>query len=153
MKNAENTFISSTFWTERIGPTAALATLKRMEEVQSWKIISSYGKKVKGIWSALAKEFNIKIEIEGLDSLASFTFLSRHSSIYKTFLTQEMLKKGYLASTIFYASTAHSSEVIDKYAEALRSVFACISEVERGLKDSTELLDAEVCHQGFKRLN
>jgi glutamate-1-semialdehyde 2,1-aminomutase len=64
-----------------------------------------------------------------------------------------MLKKGYLASTIFYASTAHSSEIIDTYGEALRSVFECISEVERGLKDSTELLDAEVCHQGFKRLN
>lgn len=153
MQVAQDSFISSTFWTERIGPTAALAALQRMEEIQSWKIISSYGKKVKGIWSALAEEFNLKIEIQGLDSLASFTFLSRYSSVYKTFLTQEMLKKGFLASTIFYASTAHSSEIIDKYAEALRSVFACISEVERGLKDSKELLDAEVCHQGFRRLN
>jgi len=153
MQEAQDSFISSTFWTERIGPTAALATLKKMEELQSWRIISSYGKKVKGVWTALAEEFDLKIEIQGLDSLASFTFLSHHSLIYKTFLTQEMLKKGYLASTIFYASTAHSSEIIDAYGKALRPIFECISEVERGLKGSSELLDADVCHQGFKRLN
>ena len=32
MQAARDTFISSTFWTERIGPTAALELLK------SWKI-------------------------------------------------------------------------------------------------------------------
>ena len=35
MKSAEQTFISSTFWTERIGPTAALKTLEIMEREKS----------------------------------------------------------------------------------------------------------------------
>jgi glutamate-1-semialdehyde 2,1-aminomutase len=39
MEAAQKTFISSTFWTERIGPTAALATLKVMEQIKSWEII------------------------------------------------------------------------------------------------------------------
>ena len=42
MKFAEDTFISSTFWTERIGPTAALKTLEIMESKTSWiKLLKS----------------------------------------------------------------------------------------------------------------
>ena len=37
MEAAQKTFISSTFWTERIGPTAALKTLEIMEREKSWK--------------------------------------------------------------------------------------------------------------------
>ena len=68
-------------------------------------------------------------------------------------MTQEMLKRGYLASTIFYASLAHSEEIINGYGSALRPIFSAISEVERGISDVSQLLDASVCHQGFKRLN
>jgi glutamate-1-semialdehyde 2,1-aminomutase len=153
MQAAQNTFISSTFWTERIGPTAALAALERIEKIRSWEIISRVGKSVKDIWLLLAKEFSIKIEVSGLDSLGSFTFLGDNSMIYKTFLTQEMLKNGYLASTIFYASTAHTASIIDIYGRKLKQVFKRISDVENGLADVSDLLDGEVCHQGFKRLN
>ena len=45
MEAAQNTFISSTFWTERIGPSAALKTLEIMKRVKSWKIITQKGKK------------------------------------------------------------------------------------------------------------
>jgi glutamate-1-semialdehyde 2,1-aminomutase len=40
MKNANKTFISSTFWTERSGPVAALACLKEMERLRSWEKIN-----------------------------------------------------------------------------------------------------------------
>ena len=40
MESAQSTFISSTFWTERIGPTAALATLELMQKKKSWQIIT-----------------------------------------------------------------------------------------------------------------
>ena len=153
MQAAQDTFISSTFWTERIGPTAALATLEKMEDVRSWETISNLGKKVKDIWRSISEEFSVQIEISGLDSLASFNFLSANGIVYKTILTQEMLKRGYLASTIFYASTAHSEEIIDKYGENLREVFKRIADVENNLEDVDSLLDSEICHQGFKRLN
>ncbi len=56
MEAAQSTFISSTFWTERIGPTAALATLKVMEREQSWNKITDTGKKMQKGWLALAKK-------------------------------------------------------------------------------------------------
>ena len=37
MQSAQRTFISSTFWTERIGPTAAIKTLAIMEREQAGK--------------------------------------------------------------------------------------------------------------------
>ena len=47
MEAAQTTFISSTFWTERIGPTAALKTLEVMEQMNSWDIITAQGRKCK----------------------------------------------------------------------------------------------------------
>ena len=117
MEAAQNTFISSTFWTERIGPTAALATLKIMKDIQSWNIITEIGKKVQTGWADLANDNKLEIIISGIPSLSNYSFSSSNSLIYKTFITQEMLKKGFLASTIFYASIAHSNEIINSYFE------------------------------------
>lgn len=153
MQSAQDTFISSTFWTERIGPTAALAALDRIEQERSWEVISKTGRKVKDIWQSLADEFNLRIEILGLDSLASFVFVGEHSLIYKTYLTQEMLKRGYLASTIFYASLAHTNKIIEGYSMHLREVFSRIADVERGIVGVEKILAGDICHQGFKRLN
>ena len=47
MQSAQDTFISSTFWTERIGPTAGIATLNEMERLKSWEIITSTGQTIK----------------------------------------------------------------------------------------------------------
>jgi len=63
MEAAQNTFISSTFWTERIGPTAALATLKVMERVKSWKTITEMGNKMRAGWQKLADAYGLSITI------------------------------------------------------------------------------------------
>lgn len=153
MEAAQNTFISSTFWTERIGPTAALATLKVMEEVKSWEIITAIGNKMRQGWQQLADEHNLKITISGIPSLSTYSFNSDKALEYKTFIAQEMLAKGYLASTNFYASTAHNEENLKLYFEALNDVYSIISDCEKGMKNIDELLNGPVCHGGFKRLN
>jgi glutamate-1-semialdehyde aminotransferase len=153
MEAAQNTFISSTFWTERIGPTAALATLKVMEEVKSWEIITAIGKKMRQGWQQLADEHNLSITISGIPSLSTYSFNSNKALEYKTFIAQEMLAKGYLASTNFYASTAHNEENLKVYFEALYDVYSIISDCEKDIKNINELLDGPVCHGGFKRLN
>ena len=71
---------------------------------------------------------------------------------YKTLLSQEMLKKGYLAGTSCYVSLAHTSDVIELYLDALDEVFALIAQCEDG-RSVDELLQGPVCHSGFKRLN
>ena len=50
MKNVDKTFISSTFWTEKIGYVAALKTLEEMERTKSWKIITEKGKQIRKNW-------------------------------------------------------------------------------------------------------
>ena len=153
MEAAQNTFISSTFWTERIGPTAALKTLEVMERVKSWEIITNLGNEMRSGWSNLAKKHNLDIEIDGIPSLSTYSFKYENSLAYKTYLTQEMLKKGFLASTNFYASIAHSEDDFTSYLDALDNVYYTISECEKGNKSILEMLEGPVCHAGFKRLN
>ena len=153
MEAAQKTFISSTFWTERIGPTAALATLKVMEQTKSWETITEQGKKMQNCWSDLANKHEVDITINGIPSLSTYSFNSDHGMEYKTFVTQEMLKKGFLASTNFYACTAHTDDKIAAYFDALDDVYHTISQCEKGNKTISELLEGPVCHSGFKRLN
>lgn len=153
MEAAQSTFISSTFWTERIGPTAALATLKAMEEIQSWEIITSLGNVMREGWQQLADSNGLNITISGIPSLSTYSFDSDNYLEYKTFVSQEMLSRGYLASTNFYASIAHNKTNINLYLDSLNEVFSIISDCEKGYKNIKELLKGPVCHSGFKRLN
>ncbi|WP_199287748.1 aminotransferase class III-fold pyridoxal phosphate-dependent enzyme [Pseudotamlana carrageenivorans] len=153
MEAAQTSFISSTFWTERIGPTAALKTLEVMENMKSWEIITEQGKKMQNQWKSLAKTHNLSISVAGIPALSTYAFNSDSANEYKTFVTQEMLKKGFLASTNFYACTAHKDKNIEEYFDALDGVYKTISECEVGNKNIHDLLEGPVCHSGFKRLN
>ena len=145
MKAAETTFISSTFWTERIGSVAGLATLKVMEREKSWEKITSTGDHITKEWIKLAKEFELPLETSGLAALTTFTIKSKNTLAYKTLISQEMLKKG-------YSSISHTSEIINAYVEALKPIFATIKECEEG-KNVMKLLEGPIAHSGFKRLN
>jgi glutamate-1-semialdehyde 2,1-aminomutase len=153
MEAAQKTFISSTFWTERIGPTAALKTLEVMERIQSWDLITQAGIKMQNGWNEVAKNNGISISISGIPSLSTYSFNSDNALKYKTIITQEMLKKGFLASTNFYASTAHSNSDFELYFEALNDVYKVISSCEEKSLNIDYLLEGPVCHSGFKRLN
>jgi glutamate-1-semialdehyde aminotransferase len=153
MEAAQTSFISSTFWTERIGPTAALATLKVMERVKSWEIITKTGAKMQQGWKDLANSHGLDITVSGISAMTTYGFNNEHAAHYKTFITQEMLKKGYLASTHFYASTAHTDEHLKSYFEALDGVYATIAKCESEELNINDLLEGPVCHGGFKRLN
>lgn len=153
MEAAQKTFISSTFWTERIGPTAALKTLEVMKQVKSWEIITENGLRMQKGWKELAANHDLKIIISGIPSLSTYSFESIDALKYKTFVTQEMLKMGFLASTNFYASIAHKDEHFNAYFIALDKVYKVIAAFENGHKNIDDFLEGPVCHAGFKRLN
>jgi len=153
MEAAQKTFISSTFWTERIGPTAALKTLEVMDKMKSWEVITEIGKKIQLKWKELAELHQLSITVSGIPSLSTYSFNSENGMEYKTLITQEMLKKGFLASTHFYACTEHSDEYIDRYFSELEPIYKLINKCENELMDITKLLEGPVCHSGFKRLN
>ena len=153
MEAAQSTFISSTFWTERIGPTAALKTLEVMEREQSWEVITAIGEAINERWLGLAEKHQLKISISGLPALTGYGFESENHQAYKTLLTQEMLANGYLADTCVYVCTEHKPAVLDGYFEALDPVFGLISECENGGRDIHSLLKGPIAHTRFKRLN
>jgi len=153
MEAAQSTFISSTFWTERIGPAAALATLKVMEREKSWETITETGTKMQRGWLKLAEANHLNISVSGLSAMTTYSFNSPNAAAYKTFITQEMLKKSFLASTHFYASTKHTDAHLESYFNALETVYKTIHKCESGSLNIHDLLDGPVCHSGFKRLN
>jgi glutamate-1-semialdehyde 2,1-aminomutase len=153
MEAAQTSFISSTFWTERIGPTAALATLKVMEEIKSWEIITQIGKTIQAGWKSLASVHGLEIEVAGIPSLSTYSFKSENALAYKTLIAQEMLKKNILASTNFYASIAHEENYIEMYFSELDKIYSIIKKCENQELNINDLLDGPICHSGFKRLN
>lgn len=152
MEAAQGSWISSTFWTERIGPTAALAALAEMERTKSWEKITAIGLDNKKRWQALADKYGLKINQWGIPALAGYTFDSPNALAYKTYTTQEMLKQGYLAGNSLYPCLAHTPEILDDYFEKLDKIFADIRDFEDG-RDVMKALDGPVCQSGFKRLN
>jgi glutamate-1-semialdehyde 2,1-aminomutase len=152
MEAAQTSFISSTFWTERIGPVAALKTLEVMAREKSWDIITKTGLEIRDRWQKLADENGLNVDHWGLPALTGFTIQSHNTLAYKTLITQEMLKKGYLASNCVYVCTAHTQDVVDSYFENLGPIFKTIRECEDG-RDVMALLNGPICHGGFKRLN
>lgn len=152
MEAAQSTFISSTFWTERIGAAAGLKTLEVMERERSWETITARGLDIRKCWQELAAVHGLAIDLWGLPALSGFTIKSHNAQVYKTLITQEMLAKGYLAANCVYTCTQHTPELIDAYVSALDPVFGLIAECEDG-RDLSSLLKGPVAHSGFRRLN
>ena len=150
MEYAQSTFISSTFWTERIGPAAALKTLDVMKKNKSWEVITSIGKNVAKTWKDISIANNLDISISGLPALSAFNFISPKALEFKTYLTQEMLKRGILASNSFYACTEHKPEKLDLYFNELNEIFNFLSVNQENIES---FIDGKTCHSGFKRLN
>ena len=153
MEAAQTTFLSSTFWSERIGPSAALKTLEVMERVKSWEYLTETGLGIGKRWKALAATHGLTLETSGLPAMLGYAFPSPDMLKYKTLITQEMLKRGFLATTAVYVCTAHTPDVIDQYFDALDDVFRMIKACEDGRESVDALLEGPVCHAGFKRLN
>ena len=152
MNEVQNSFISSTFWTERIGPTAALKTLEVMERTKSWEIITNIGKDIGKRWEVLGEKHSLPINVSGLPSMIDFRINSNNWLKYKTLITQEMLKSSILASNSIYVCTKHTPDDIDNYFEILDKIFQIISKCESSMSIDN-LLEGPVCHSGFQRLN
>ena len=153
MSAAQDSFISSTYWTERVALAATLAAVRYFKENHIAKMLIDTGVKVKKIWQECADKHQLNIHISGIDPMCHFALEGVEPLLLKTYFTQEMLKLGFLAGTGFYASVAHTEEAIEAYREACGTVFQTISGLLKSGQDISTCLDGEVCHSGFERLN
>ncbi len=154
MEASQGTFISSTFFTERIAFAAALKNVELYQKYKVWEKQLEYGEMVQNGWKKAAEKHSLKIDVGGIAPLGHFAIIGEESSlVYKTFFTQEMLKRGYIANTAFYTSYAHSPEIINAYLDAVDEVFAMIAELISSGKKVEDSLEGDICHTGFGRLN
>jgi glutamate-1-semialdehyde aminotransferase len=152
MQAAQDSFISSTYWTECIGPVASINTIRFYCENKVNEHLISVGKRVQEGWIELAKKNNLEIEVGGILPLSHFSFKYKEPLVLKSLYTQFMLEHGFLATTALYVSFAHKKEHIDKYLKATDLAFEFISKaIIEG--DPKKYLKGPVCHSGFKRLN
>ena len=151
MQSAQDSFISSTYWTERTGLVAAIETIKKHKKLEVEKVLDTNGTMVQNGWKKLANKHNLKISIMGIKPLSYFAFEYDNDKEIKTLFIQEMLKHSFLSTTGYYASYAHKEDDIKEYLVAVDKVFELIS---NAFKNDTieELLEDEICHAGFRRL-
>ena len=152
MDIAQHSFISSTYWTERIGPAAAIATINKLAKCDvPFHLINIGNMLIKG-WNELADVHGLKITIMGIPPLATFVFKYKEKQALHTLFTQEMLKRGFLASKAVYISYSHKEKHIKEYLKNVDDVFKIIKESIRK-NNIYKLLKGPVAHTGFRRLN
>tara|TARA_B100001971_G_C18250376_1_gene577683 strand:- start:333 stop:794 length:462 start_codon:yes stop_codon:yes gene_type:complete len=153
MNSSQSSFISSTFWSERVGFVAALKTLEIMKKTRSWEKITKMGNYIKKNWNDLAIKNGLEIEILGIPAICSFKIINKYSDYYTTYITQEMLAKGFLANNSVYVSTTHSKKIITKYLNALDQCFKKIKQCENGKTNIKKLLKGPINEKSLIRLN
>ncbi len=151
MQAAQKTFISSTYWTDRIGPTAALAMIKKHKDMNVADHLDHLGDQIQKGWRMLADKHDISLKVGGLKPMSHFSFEMENAQAVKAYFIQLMLEQGYLASDLFYASYAHTDAHVDSYLEAVDKAFKKIAHsMDKG--DIFRKLRGEPSSIGFKRL-
>jgi glutamate-1-semialdehyde aminotransferase len=151
MQAAQATFISSTYWTDRTGPAAALATIRKHQSCGVPRRLIESGARIQAGWREAAERTGLAIAVSGLPPLSSFRFDAPNPEAVRTLFTQEMLERGFLAGNAYYATWAHTASHIDDYLAAVREVFAGLAKaVHSGNVEA--LLKGPVAHSGFARL-
>jgi glutamate-1-semialdehyde 2,1-aminomutase len=152
MQSAQTTFISSTNWTERIGPTAAIATIHKHDRLNVGEHLMRIGTAVQQGWNAAAKKHGVPIHVGGIPPLSHFSFETPEPLTIKALFVQLMLDRGFLASTSFYSMYAHSDAHVTAYLKAVDEVFSEIAELVKTGRASEHLIGTPAT-AGFKRLN
>jgi len=151
MGAAQDSFISSTYWTERIGPVAALATIRKHREQNVPEHLSRIGKLVQEGWSDVAERVGLPVEVSGIEALSHFDVDHENGQEAQTLFTQEMLERGFLAGPSFYVTYAHTEEHVEDYLDAVEEVFEIVARaLDRG--EVSNQLEGPVAHTKFRRL-
>ncbi|MCX7970260.1 MAG: aminotransferase class III-fold pyridoxal phosphate-dependent enzyme [Negativicutes bacterium] len=148
---AQATFISSTNWTERIGPAAALATIKKLITTRACEHIAAIGERWREIMRRCGSDNSFDLTFDGLPALSHFAFADDDQLLVMSVFTRLMLERGWLTGSQFKPSLAHDGRVVDRYAEACSGVMRQLGEIrDRGQLE--QVLDGPPARRGFYRL-
>ncbi len=151
MQAAQKTFISSSYWTERVGYVAALAVLDQFKTDGVIEYLQKIGERFDAGIKDIIARLKLNVNNVGMLPVPTLAILEKDPLVIKTYFTQEMLKRGYLASNLTYLSIAHTPDIVDKYLDQADQVLVQIKKfIEQGVLAGK--LEGPVCHSGFQRL-
>ncbi|GAA1738049.1 aminotransferase class III-fold pyridoxal phosphate-dependent enzyme [Luedemannella helvata] len=150
MEYAQRSFVSSTYWTERLGPTAALATLRKHRDREVGRHLVAIGSAVQAGWREAADAAGVAVAVHGIAPLSHLRFVEQPQPSI-TLFTQFMLDRGILAGGSFYPSFAHRDEDVSTYLDAVGGAFVAVRAAQDA-GDVTAALRGPVAHTGFTRL-
>jgi len=151
MEAAQSTFISSTCWTERIGPVAAIATIKKHQRLDAGTHLMDIGRRVQQAWRSAADRHGLSVHVGGLPPLSHFSFEYDNGLALKAKFVQLMLEEGFLATTAFYSMLAHTHDHVNAYTQAVDQCFGELA-VLLGNGEVEKSLAGPPAVAGFKRL-
>ncbi len=151
MEAAQRSFLSSTFWTEGVGPAAALACLRKMRRIDVPSHLAKIGGLVREGWRTLGETHGLPLKVGGRPEMALLAFDHPEAAALLTMMTAKMLRRGFLASGGFNPMLAHEEGHVSAYLDALDGVFAEMAEaIADG--DVASRVGGPVKHSGFARL-
>lgn len=151
MKGAEHSFISSAYWTEGVGPAAALATITKLKSLDVPAHLNRIGSRVMQGWRDLGTKHDLPVIAGSRPEVATLAFDHPDNLALLTYMTAHMLKRGFLAAANFNGMLAHQDRHVDAYLDALDAVFA---EMKTDLNSGCLLqnIGGPVRQSGFGRL-
>ena len=153
MAAADGSFISSSYWTDGVGPAAALAVLEKVERLGVQKIIWERGDRLQQSLRALASRHPAcRLLVGGMPATPTMVFdLGPDAPLAQTLYVRKMRERGYLVATYYYVMLAHEEPRIEAMLHAAeetmgeiaaiitRGTLAEESGVARGLRGFTRL--------------
>ena len=139
----EEVFFFTTFGGEALSLAAAVATIQEMIEKNVPAYLAEKGKRLKAGYNALAEELGIAhyTRCTGFDcrTLVSFDASAGNPLELKSFVQQELIKRGILWSGFHNMSFSHTDADIDYTLQAYREVLGLLKEAVSRQTVTTEL--------------
>lgn len=151
MDVAQTSFISSTYWTEGVGPAAALATIEKFQRIDVPEHVARIGERFRQGWLALANSYRVPARATGHAALLSLTFDHPQAAALGTLFTVRMLARGFLTGGGFYPSLGHCERHVDDFMASADDVFAEIAQAI-AKSDIEARIGGPVRQTGFARL-
>jgi glutamate-1-semialdehyde aminotransferase len=152
MAGAADSFISSTYWTESVGPVAALATIGKFQRIDVPRHVDRIGMIFRDGLQQLGTRHGVPLSVVGHPPLATIAIDHPQHVAISTLFTVRMLDHGILSGNAFYPTWVHQDAHVERYLAAADIVLAELAAAIR-LGDVESRMGGPVKHTGFKRLN
>jgi len=153
MQSAEDMFISSSYWSDNVGLTASITTIRELKRRNSPESFKEKGENIRTSIKEAIEDVGISADVTGLFNNPGLHIDLPDEALrpkVNTLFIQEMAKRGIHTNGRFMATLAHTDEDIRITAEAARE---SLKVVRNGLEGNLDnLLEAYEQRESIQRI-